>query len=154
MYIVERLCAYGSKLGQTGIRVTETGGTFSYYNFSSARFRANSGGVNTDFFNLINGYRPLLKMFEMQLALSYAKENNVAQNTQFVYDNSTYSYVNVTGSNGIAQGEMTAKVRKFVTFSFTGYDGQNNVAVTNMVIDYVLEQAIVNGKIAGWGNCW
>ncbi len=138
----------------TGIRVTESDLTYSYYNFSSSRFRANSGGANTDFYNLINGYRPLLKMFEMQLALSYAKENSIAQNVKFNYDGSTYLYVNITGQNGIGQGEMTAKVRKFVSFQFTGYDGLKNQDVVNMPIDYVLEQAIINGKIAGWGNIW
>ena len=62
--------------------------------------------------------------------------------------------MNVTGSKGIADGEMTARVRKFVTVNFTGYDGINNAAVENMVIDYVLDQAIIAGKIAGWGNCY
>jgi len=95
-----------------------------------------------------------LKMFEAQLVLSYAKANGIAPDTQFAYDGSNYLYVNVTGSKGIADGEMTARVRKFVTVNFTGYDGINNAAVENMVIDYVLDQAIICGKIAGWGNCY
>jgi len=95
-----------------------------------------------------------LKMFEAQLVLSYAKANGIAPDTQFAYDGSNYLYVNVTGSKGIADGEMTARVRKFVTVNFTGYDGINNAAVENMVIDYVLDQAIIAGKIAGWGNCY
>lgn len=139
---------------KTGVRVTETGGTFSYYTLASGRFRATSEGTNVNFWVVLNNYRPLLKMFEAQLALSYAKVNSIGPDTQFVYDGSTYSYVNISGSKGIADGEMTARVRKFVTVNFTGYDGVNNVAVNNMVIDYVLEQAIINGKIAGWGNCY
>lgn len=139
---------------RTGVRVTETGGAFSYYLLASSRFRATSEGANQTFSAVLNNNMPMLKMFEMQLALSYAKANGIATDTQFTYDGSTYSYVNVTGSNGINDGEMTARVRKLVTVSFTGYDGVNNVAVENMVIDYCLEQAIVCGKIAGWGNCY
>lgn len=139
---------------KTGVRVTEAGGTFSYYSLASGRFRATSEGTNQNFWVVLNNYRPLLKMFEAQLALSYAKANGIAPDTQFAYDGSNYSYVNVTGSKGIADGEMTARVRKFVTVNFTGYDGLNNVAVNNMVIDYVLEQAIISGRIAGWGNCY
>ena len=47
---------------------------------------------------------------------------------------------------------MTAKVRKFVTVQFTGYDNVDKVDVIDKDVEYCLEQGIVNGKIAGWGN--
>jgi len=139
---------------QTGIRVTNADLSYSYYNIASGRFGKTGTTVSVDFFNLINQYRPLLKMFEMQLALSYAKVNSIAENTDFTYDGATYNYVNVAGHKNISTGEMTAKVRKKISFSFSGYDSSVDGEVVGRIIDVVFEQAIVKGKIAGWGNCW
>ena len=140
----------------TGVRVTETNATFSYYNLSSSRFSSASGQPAVNFWNLLNGSRPLLKMFEAQLALSYAYANSIAPNTDFSYDGATYQYANITGHNGLVDGEMTAKLRKKVTVSFTGRDVTNNVDVANMPIDYLLEQVIIKGRVATWGHlyCW
>ena len=68
---------------KTGVRVTEAGGTFSYYTLASSRFRATSEGTNQNFWVVLNNRRPLLKMFEAQLVLSYAKANGIAPDTQF-----------------------------------------------------------------------
>jgi hypothetical protein len=140
----------------TGVRVTETNATFNYYNLSSSRFSSASGQPAVNFWTLLNGSRPLLKMFEAQLALSYAYANSIAPNTDFSYDGATYQYANIVGHNGLAEGEMTAKLRKKVTVSFTGRDVTNNVDVTNMQIDYLLEQVIIKGRVATWGHlfCW
>lgn len=140
----------------TGVRVTETNATLSYYNLSSSRFSSASGQPAVNFWSLLNGQRPLLKMFEAQLALSYAYANSIAPNTDFSYDGGTYQYSNITGYNGLADGEMTAKLRKKVTVSFTGRDVTNNVDVTNMQIDYLLEQVVIKGRVATWGHlyCW
>ena len=138
----------------TGVRVTNADASYSYYNISSARFGTTGTTTTKDFWNIINQYRPLLKMFEMQLALSYAKSNSVAEGVDFIYDGSTYNYVNIVGHKNISTGEMTAKVRKKVQFSFSGYDSVVAGEVTGRIIDVVLEQAIIKGKIAGWGNCW
>lgn len=140
----------------TGVRVTETNATFSYYNLIGSRFSSASGQSAVNFWNLLNSQCPLLKMFEAQLALSYAYANSIAPNTDFSYDGATYQYSNITGHNGLADGEMTAKLRKKVTVSFTGRDVTNNVDVTNMQIDYLLEQVIIKGRVAIWGHlyCW
>ena len=138
----------------TGVRVTETNATLSYYNLSSNRFSSASGQPAVNFWALLNGQRPLLKMFEAQLALSYAYANSIAPNTDFSYDGATYQYANITGHNGLADGEMTAKLRKKVTVSFTGRDVTNNVDVTNMPIDYLLEQVIIKGRAATWGHLY
>lgn len=49
---------------------------------------------------------------------------------------------------------MTAKLRKKVAISFTGRDVDNNVNVTNMPIDYLLEQVIIKGRVATWGHLY
>ena len=140
----------------TGVRVNETNATVSYYNISGSRFSAASGQPVVNFWTLLNGQRPLLKMFEAQLALSYAYANSIAADTDFSYDGATYQYANIAGHKGLADGEMTAKLRKKVTVSFTGRDVTNNVDVTNMQIDYLLEQVIIKGRVATWGHlyCW
>lgn len=138
----------------TGVRVTETNATFSYYNLSSSRFSSASGQPAVNFWALLNGSRPLMKMFEAQLALSYAYANSIAPDTDFSYDGATYKYANITGHNGLADGEMTAKLRKKVTVSFTGRDVTNSVDVTNMQIDYLLEQVIIKGRVAIWGHLY
>lgn len=138
----------------TGVRVTETNATFSYYNLSSSRFSSASGQPAVNFWALLNGSRPFMKMFEAQLALSYAYANSIAPDTDFSYDGATYKYANITGHNGLADGEMTAKLRKKVTVSFTGRDVTNSVDVTNMQIDYLLEQVIIKGRVAIWGHLY
>ncbi len=138
----------------TGVRVAETDATFSYYNLSSGRFSSASGQPAVNFWSLLNGSRPLMKMFEAQLALSYAYANSIAADTDFSYDGATYQYANITGHNGLADGEMTAKLRKKVTVSFTGRDVTNSVDVTNMQIDYLLEQVIIKGRVAIWGHLY
>jgi len=139
---------------QTGVRVTNTGGTYSYYQISSSRFSSGSGVAAVTFWALLNSNRPLLKMLEAQLALSYAKANSIAANTDFVYDGATYSYVDIAGHSGLSAGEMTARVRKTVTVSFTGYDVVKAVAVTDMPITYLLESVIIKGRQAGWGHLY
>lgn len=139
---------------KTGVRVLNSDSTYSHYNLNSTRFYNTNGGTGYNFYNLINNYRPLLKIFDCQLALSYAKQNNIAENTIFQFDGFDFSYENIAGSKGISKGEMTAKVRKFVTVKFTGYDNVDKVDVADKEIEYCLEQGIVNGKIAGWGNIW
>ena len=138
----------------TGVRVTEKNATLRYYNLSNSRFSSASGRPSDNFWTLLNGQRPLLKMFEAQLALSYAYANSIAPNTDFSYDGATYQYSNITGHNGLAEGEMTAKLRKKVAVSFTGRDVTNNVDVTNMPIDYLLEQVIIKGRVATWGHLY
>ena len=88
-----------------------------------------------------NGNKPLLKMFDCQLALSHAYANNIAEKQSFEYDGATWQYSNVAGSNGIADGEMTAIVTKVVKSA----DGNTELC---------LVQPIVCGRIAGWGNVY
>ena len=60
-----------------------------------------------------------MKMFEAQLAMSYAKEHNVAPDTEFEYESTKYKYYNFQGHNGLADGEMSGIVAKFVNATVT-----------------------------------
>ena len=89
----------------------------------------------------INDYKPLLKMFDMQLALSYAKENNISENETFEYDGATYQYSDVINSKSIYDDEMTAIVTKLMK-------------TTDENTEVCLVQPIVCGKVVGWGNVY
>lgn len=140
----------------TGVRFKKADGqTYVYYKLSGQGFKASETGTAYNFSQLINNYRPCMKMFEAQLAMSYAKEHSVAPDTEFVYENTKYKYYNFQGHNGLADGEMSGIVAKFVTATVTsGWSIPDNAAVTNREIEICFTQPIIRGRIAGWGDIW
>lgn len=140
----------------TGVRFKKADGqTYVYYKLNGQGFKASETGTAYNFSQLINNYRPCMKMFEAQLAMSYAKEHSVAPDTEFVYESTKYKYYNFQGHNGLADGEMSGIVAKFVTATVTsGWSIPDNAAVTNREIEICFTQPIIRGRIAGWGDIW
>lgn len=139
----------------TGIRFKKNDNqTYVYYKINGAGFKASETGTTYNFDQVINNYRPKLKMFEAQLAMSYAKENNIEQNTDFTYDGSTYRYFNFQGHNGLAEGEMSGVVVKFFTISVTGWSIPDSALVTDREVEVCFAQPLIRGRIAGWGDTW
>ena len=139
----------------TGIRFKKNDNqTYVYYKINGAGFKASKTGTTYNFDQVINNYRPKLKMFEAQLAMSYAKENNIEQNTDFTYDGSTYRYFNFQGHNGLAEGEMSGVVVKFFTISVTGWSIPDSALVTDREVEVCFAQPLIRGRIAGWGDIW
>lgn len=139
----------------TGIRFKKNDNqTYVYYKINGASFKASETGTTYNFDQVINNYRPKLKMFEAQLAMSYAKENNIEQNTDFTYDGSTYRYFNFQGHNGLAEGEMSGVVVKFFTISVTGWSIPDSALVTDREVEVCFAQPLIRGRIAGWGDIW
>lgn len=139
----------------TGIRFKKNDNqTYVYYKINGAGFKASETGTTYNFDQVINNYRPKLKMFEAQLAMSYAKENNIEQNTDFTYDGSTYRYFNFQGHNGLAEGEMSGVVVKFFTISVTGWSIPDSALVTDKEVEVCFAQPLIRGRIAGWGDIW
>ena len=139
----------------TGIRFKKNDNqTYVYYKINVAGFKASETGTTYNFDRVINNYRPKLKMFEAQLAMSYAKENNIEQNTDFTYDGSTYRYFNFQGHNGLAEGEMSGVVVKFFTISVTGWSIPDSALVTDREVEVCFAQPLIRGRIAGWGDIW
>ena len=96
-----------------------------------------------------------MMMFEAQLAMSYAKEHNVAPDTEFEYESTKYKYYNFQCHNGFADGEMSGIVAKFVNATVTsGWSIPDNAAVTDREIEICFTQPIIRGRIAGWGDIW
>lgn len=139
----------------TGIRFKKNDNqTYVYYKINGSGFKASETGTTYNFDQVINNYRPKLKMFEAQLAMSYAKENNIEQNTDFTYDGSTYRYFNFQGHNGLAEGEMSGVVVKFFTISVTGWSIPDSALVTDKEVEVCFAQPLIRGRIAGWGDIW
>lgn len=139
----------------TGIRFKKNDNqTYVYYKINESGFKASETGTTYNFDQVINNYRPKLKMFEAQLAMSYAKENNIEQNTDFTYDGSTYRYFNFQGHNGLAEGEMSGVVVKFFTISVTGWSIPDSALVTDREVEVCFAQPLIRGRIAGWGDIW
>lgn len=139
----------------TGIRFKKNDNqTYVYYKINGSGFKASETGTTYNFDQVINNYRPKLKMFEAQLAMSYAKENNIEQNTDFTYDGSTYRYFNFQGHNGLAEGEMSGVVVKFFTISVTGWSVPDSALVTDREVEVCFAQPLIRGRIAGWGDIW
>ena len=139
----------------TGIRFKKNDNqTYVYYKINGAGFKASETGTSYNFDQVINNHRPKLKMFEAQLAMSYAKENNIEQNTDFTYDGSTYRYFNFQGHNGLAEGEMSGVVVKFFTISVTGWSIPDSALVTDREVEVCFAQPLIRGRIAGWGDIW
>ena len=139
----------------TGIRFKKNDNqTYVYYKINGSGFKASETGTTYNFDQVINNYRPKLKMFEAQLAMSYAKENNIEQNTDFTYDGSTYRYFNFQGHNGLTEGEMSGVVVKFFTISVTGWSIPDSALVTDREVEVCFAQPLIRGRIAGWGDIW
>lgn len=137
---------------KTGIRFKDGNGNYLYYNLNDKIFSKSEEVSPSNFSSIINRNCPKLRIFEAQLAMSYAKENNIPENTIFTYDGSTYKYLNFAGYNGLENGEMSGKLIKMFTFKLTGYNIYDKVTVTDLDIEVCIAQPIIRGCIAGWGN--
>lgn len=118
---------WGNKTGMRTRTSTETAWTYQ--------------SIDWGRWTTINGNKPLLKIFDCQLALSHAKENKIQENVNFEYDGATWKYKNINGNKGILDGEMTGIVTKLLSSP----DGNTEVC---------LVQPIVNGSILFYGNIW
>ena len=137
---------------KTGVRFLHDG-VYKYYNLNSSVF-GSAPGTLWNFSQQLNSYLPALRIMEMQQALSYASANNIGEDTLFEYEGFSYSYVNIAEAKGMADGVMTARVRKFFTTTVTGYSNVHVDNVEDLELEWCLEQPIINGKIGDWGNIW
>lgn len=144
--------SWGTK---SGVRYKKSdGATYVYGKTASVLFKSAADGTTYNMDQVINNYRPKLKILEAQLALSYAKENDIAADTDFTYDGSTYRWRRIRDYAAIKEGEMTAILVKFFTISVTGYSIADAAMVTNREVEVCYVQPIIKGMIAGWGNLW
>lgn len=123
----------------TGVRFTaDGGGSYTYASMGGTLFMdGETTAIN--WWNIINGYFPLLKMFEAQLAVS---------------DGGTLETVkNADGENvqGLAEGVMTGIWTKTFSFKVKG-STTNGGDVKEYSVDVVLRVPIWRGRNRLWGN--
>ena len=126
----------------SGFRLTaDNGQTYRYHTFGTSMW-LNDSETGSNMWTILNGSRPILKMFEAQLAVSDG--------------NAQFESVKDSDGNpvaGLEQGAMTGIYTK--TFSFN----INNAAITkggekrNWKVDVVLRVPVWRGRNRLWGNC-
>lgn len=123
----------------SGVRFTLDGGqTYTYHPISGSIF-VNGATTASNWWAIINGSFPLLKMFEAQLAVS---------------DGGTLETVkNSDGENvqGLADGVMTGIWTKTFSFTVNGSTVSGGTA-QNIAVDVCLRVPVWRGRNRLWGN--
>ena len=123
----------------TGVRFSADGGqTYTYSTLGGGLF-VNGATTSSAWWAIINGYFPLLKMFEAQLAVS---------------DGATLETVkNADGENvqGMADGVMTGIWTKTFSFKVSGSTVSGGTA-QEFTVDVCLRVPIWRGRNRLWGN--
>lgn len=106
-----------------GCRLKAHGTTdWNYKTFgaNSAPLQYNAGGSTTDMSNLLTQYYPKEQCMESQMAASMATELGINPTTDasnpnfFEFYGGKYYYMNVTGMNGLQDGDMNVRVYKYI----------------------------------------
>ena len=123
----------------TGVRFTADGGqTYTYSTLGGGLF-VNGATASTAWWSIINGYFPLLKMFEGQLAVS---------------DGATMQTVKDADGNdvqGLADGVMTGIWTKTFSFKVAGSTVSGGTA-QEFTVDVCLRVPMWRGRNRLWGN--
>lgn len=123
----------------TGVRFTADGGqTYTYSTLGGGLF-VNGATESTAWWSIINGYFPLLKMFEGQLAVS---------------DGATMQTVKDADGNdvqGLADGVMTGIWTKTFSFKVAGSTVSGGTA-QEFTVDVCLRVPMWRGRNRLWGN--
>lgn len=129
----------------TGIRHKIGGaGTWTYDNLGATpNICYNTTQSKTNWNTWISQEYPRMRTLEIQMALSYAAENNINPDTPFTFDAETYWYKDVPGTTTLLQGEMNAKLFKQYNLSFNAYDTAG--VSTPVVAELVLQSSAVYG---------
>lgn len=124
----------------SGVRFSADGGqTYTYATFGAANMFVNGATVASNWWTIINGSFPLLKMFEAQLAVS---------------DGATLETVkNADGENvqGMAEGVMTGIWTKTFSFKVSGSTVSGGTA-QEFTVDVCLRVPVWRGRNRLWGN--
>lgn len=104
---------------------------------------ANGTKINATMTVFVNKEFPKWREMEGQLALSFAAELGVQENTEFEVYGQKYRYITPLKAKGLADGYMNAIVYKVVPAEWQGYDTNGN-AVT-WKIEANLRQGVIDG---------
>lgn len=133
-------------------------GTWKYGNWSSSPsdMRYNSSNGNTHFSNFLNQEHPKEQVMESQMAASFAVETGVSEGVEFDFYGEKYWYKNVTGVNGLADGEMNVRVYKPMKETISAFTPTGEAA--DFDVEVILRMGLCGGMnlsgdvFAYWGG--
>lgn len=126
-----------------GIRYKKHGETdwkYAKWNEQKDIYYDNSG-KRTNFTTLINSEHPKEACMESQMAVSFAVETGVSENTEFDFYGYKYRYVSVPGTDGTAG--MNVRLYKNMNQTFNAYDAEGNE--TEWDVEVILRMSLYGG---------
>lgn len=140
--------AQWKKYGGVRIKVVDDG-DWKYLNWSSQPNwiykDANKTLIGTHMSNWLNQEYPKWQEMESQIALSFAAERGIAENTEFEVYGHTYWYVTPPKAKGVADGYMNARLYRKVSDDWQGYDASGNAVTYH--IEAILRQGVMDGMV-------
>lgn len=130
-----------------GVRIKMGDGEWKYLNWNTTPNwiykDANKTAIGTHMSNWTNREFPKWQENEAQLALSFAVEQGISENTEFEMYGHKYLYVTPPKAKGIADGYMNARVYRKFEDTWQGYDADGNAQTYH--IEAILRQGIMDG---------
>lgn len=99
-------------------------------------FCVDNKGTKKNWSAILSNDWPRMECLEIQMALSYAAENNIQPGNSFTFSGATYQYFDIPGAKTLLEGEMNAKLVKTCYLNnLSAYDTSGNpVNVDSAVI--------------------
>ena len=124
----------------SGVRFSAEGGqTYTYATLGASQLFVNGATAASNWWTIINGYFPLLKMFEAQIAVS---EGGTLESVKDADGNAI---------QGLANGVMTGIWTKTFSFKVSG-SRTSGGAAQEFTVDVVLRVPLWRGRNRLWGN--
>lgn len=71
-------------------------------------FCVDANGAKKNWSEILSKYYPRMECLKIQMALSYAAENGIEPDVDFMFDGRSYRYHNIPGAKTLLEGEMNA----------------------------------------------
>ena len=136
-----------------GVRIKMGDGEWKYlvyWQTSDLLYKDANGTKMTDNMStFVNSEYPKWRCNEALIALSFAVEMGVPENTEFEVYGTKYWYVTPPKAKGIADGYLNARVYRKVTGEWQGYDASGNAQV--FTVEVVLRDGLMDGVSTSGG---
>jgi hypothetical protein len=97
-------------------------------------FCVDAVGTKKNWNELISNQYPRMECLEIQMALSYAAENNIQPDKDFSFNGYSYRYHNISGCKTLLEGEMNAVLVKFTAIpNLQAFDAAGNPITINEI---------------------
>ena len=127
-------------------RVNEADGVKHQKLSEQPPFCVDNKGTKKNWSDIISKYYPRMECLEIQMALSYAAENNIQPDANFSFNGDNgWSYFNIHGAKTLLEGEMNARLVKRVYLNnIPAWDVSGNPIVIKSIA-IILQTSAVYG---------